>query len=395
VLSTAGDRLYMMAMLWMSLQFTGSAKGMAITALCESLMFTIVGLVGGAVIDRWSRTKSIIIIDGIRAILVLFIPTAYGLGVLNIWLIVGLGTCMGALDAIFQPAFDALLPSLVSRKQFPGLTGLMDTPSRLARLFGPGMSGLLLAWMPMVGFFALDSFSFVMSAASLFAVHLFHRVNPVVRTLAKPMSHRLRADIGAGIRIVMKDRILRTLFAVECLGNLAFVAYTLGGLLLAIRQLNIGITGYGLLIAAYGVGSLVGNSVAGNLNLGKWRAMAVIGGWAGIGCGFILLGLSKSILPALVGIAIAGAFGALAHVSRNTLIGQRVPEPDLGKVYSLQYIVTTLATALGTVLCGIVLDLWPANFVIVFAGGFLLLSNIVILWKTAPILKFRAGIPPL
>jgi DHA3 family macrolide efflux protein-like MFS transporter len=369
LLSEAGDRLYAMAMLWLAYQLTGSASTTALASLSQSLALTAVGLAGGVLIDRVNRFRVVIWVDVLRALLVLSLPLAASFGALNFGVLVGAGICLGALNALFEPALNALLPSLVPREQFPGLAGLMDTPSRFARLLGPGSAGLLLSWMPVNGFFWLDAASFLVSAGSLVAVRRWTG-NPAT----PPYSPSRRTstvieDVRAGLVTVWSNRRLRALFISEIFGNAAFAAFSLGALFLANSQLHSGLAGYGWLIGGYGAGSLIGNFVCGNLGWGRWRWSIAIGGWAGIGLSFALLGETHSIPLAIVCTLVAGMCGSMAHVARSTWIGQHVSDQHLGKVYSLQYLSEAVSSAIGAPLCGLALDHASPGAVLVAAGA--------------------------
>jgi DHA3 family macrolide efflux protein-like MFS transporter len=386
VLSAAGDRLYAMAVLWLALELTGSTEVMAAISAAESMVTMAVGLLIGAVIDHWHRVRTILTIDVIRAVIVLAVPVAYLCGKLDASLIVALCIGMAALDAVFNPALDAVLPSLVPAHQLPGLAGLMDTPDRFARLFGPGLAGVILTWIPVVGFYAIDAVTFAFSALSLYLVRQLlkrkGRDSDSQQARVCTDNNWLQEATG-GLRVVCKDELLALVLAMDCVGNLAFSAFTLGGLILATRQLHMGLGAYGTLIAAYGVGSLLGNFAAGNLHLGRWRAHLAIAGWSGIGCGFLALGLSQRPLLGLAGIALAGACGSIAHVSRAVLLADRVPHHDLGKVYALKNILTTLGGVMGTLVCGRLLAVWPAGWVLSGAGFVLLATNAIAVWRLA------------
>jgi DHA3 family macrolide efflux protein-like MFS transporter len=256
VTSTAGDRLYLMAMLWLALQLTGSTQSMAAVSLFESIPLVLVGLIGGALIDRRDRLRLMIGIDMVRAVLVLALPLLYLAGRLHPWHLMAVAVGMGAVGALFDPALQATLPAMVAPGEFAGLAGLMDTPSRFARLLGPGLAGILLTFMPAAHFFTLDSATFAVSAISLIFV-LLRWPPPAQPAKVRPARNLLR-EIPVGWQTLRSDSNLLAFLAVDGVGNLGFPAYTLGGLVLATGRLHAGVGGYGLLLAAYGIGSLAG-----------------------------------------------------------------------------------------------------------------------------------------
>lgn len=392
VTSTAGDRLYMMAILWLAYELTGSTATMAAVSLFETMPAVLVGLVGGALLDRWSRLHTMVAVDAIRAVLVLALPLAWWLGTLQPWHLMVTGLCMGALGALFQPALDAVLPGLVPAEDFPGLAGLMDTPSRLARLLGPGFAGLLLAIMPIVHFFTLDSVSFAVSAVCITLILRRTAVTNATPQQTEAPRH-FREDLTDGWRHLRGSRTLIAIFTVDVVGNVGFAAYSIGALVLATSRLQAGAGGYGLLIAAYGAGSLAGNLVVGNAGAPRWRVPVAVGGWTGIGLGFLGLALAPSLAWAIGAVAVSGASGSMAHVSRATYIGQTVPDRHLAKVYSLLRLLTTLAGSAGTVLMGWLMDRAAPERVIGVTG--IALAAVSLLTLAAVAKQAAAGsVPP-
>jgi len=387
--STIGDRLYSMAMLWIALQLTGSAEAMGVTAIAESLTVTVAGLFSGVVIDRVNRIKLSVMIDCARAVVVLMIPVANFFGHLNIGLLIATGVIMGALNGIFSPAFQSLLPTLVQKEEFYGFAGLMDTPSRFAQLFGSGSAGTLLGIIPVVGFFELDSVSFGISILSLlFVARLFVQTDRLQMPTPRPR-RKFTADFLTGFQIVFSCYRMMCLFIADGVGNLLFVAYTLGGLILATHELKIGLGGYGWFIAAYGVGSLAGNFVSGNITMTSTRFFLSVSGWLGIGVGFVVIGLFHSSLTAMAGLILAGFCGSVAHVSRATFLADTVPHEDLGKVYSLRNILVTVSGSAGTLFIGNLLDHWSASRVILIAGMVISSLDIILVSTLFSIILFK------
>lgn len=375
VTSMAGDRLYAMALLWLTLEVTGSTTTTALVAVAESLTLALVGFIGGAFVDRLNQPRLMITLDLARALLLLLLPTFATTGGLQPWQFALLGMLMGGLGALFDPALQATLPRAVGEEEFPALAGLMDTPSRFARLFGPGLAGLLLTWLQVEDFLTLDAVTFLVSALCLLLVS---------RSLARAprpaaANRSVVADLKAGLRFVRGQRNVALIIASDGIGNLAFPAFNLGGMLLSESQWQSGAGGYGLLIAAYGVGSLIGNMAIGNAAGARNHGTLAKAGWLGIGVGFIALGLAPSLPWGLAASAIAGCAGSIAHVSRAVYFRQAVPSGDLGKVYGLQRAITTLTAGAGMLLCGLLLDRLTTGTVVALAGALMVGSALLIL----------------
>lgn len=353
-LSATGSRLHSLALLWIAYQLTGSALAMGATGVLDSIVATVVGLAGSAYADRRDRLLMAALVDTARAVFVLALPCLIWTGHLHyIWLLV-FSVVMGAFDALFDPAFEGALPGLMDRQTFYTLAGLLDTPSRLARIFGPGFAGMLLTVLPVSGFFVLDALSFAASAISILRVR---QLSPESRSTSNRDGSAFTWHSGLkGLRFIAGHRPLLIVFSMDFVGNLGFPVFSLGGVMLMTHSLHAGLAGYGWFIGAYGIGSLFGNGLSGNWNVPIPRPIQATGGWLGIGLAFAGMGLVHSLAADLCLSAFAGAFGAMAHVSRAAYLASEVPSGMLSKVHGVRNINGVVSSAIGMAVCGVLLD---------------------------------------
>jgi hypothetical protein len=111
--SVMGDQLYAMAVLWLVLQLTGSANLMATVSVAESVPYVVVGFVGAGLTLRWDRLRAMMGLDAGRAVLISVIPVTYLLGLHAAALLIAVAALVSRLDALFDPALQAVVPDLV------------------------------------------------------------------------------------------------------------------------------------------------------------------------------------------------------------------------------------------------------------------------------------------
>ena len=88
-----------------------------------------------------------------------------------LWLLAAVAFWVGALDSFFAPALQASLPVIApDRQTLQAANAWLDITRRIAFTVGPAATGLLLAWISMPAFFALDAATFVASAAVLLSL---------------------------------------------------------------------------------------------------------------------------------------------------------------------------------------------------------------------------------
>jgi len=136
VLSVTGDRLYAMAVLWLVLQLTGSAKLMAAVSLAESVPCALAGFLGAGLIARSNRLRAMILLDLASAAFVVVVPVTYLLGLRSVLLLCGVAAILSSLEALFGPALQSVLPDVVPAADIQPMIALTDSTDRLARIAG-------------------------------------------------------------------------------------------------------------------------------------------------------------------------------------------------------------------------------------------------------------------
>ncbi len=173
---------------------------------------------------------------------------------------------LGCGQTLTMPAWQALIPELVPRSQLPAASALGGISMNLARAVGPAVAGLLIASVDVAAVFALNALSFGFLVLALFA----WRRRPAERD---DLPERFGSALVAGGRYIRHSRVVRRIL----LRSLLFVVPgTVVWALLALvasRRLGLGPGGYGLLLAALGVGA-----VAGAFTLPRLRALTSTNG---------------------------------------------------------------------------------------------------------------------
>ena len=133
--SVTGDKLYGMAVLWLVLQLTGSAKLMAAVSAAESVCYVLAGLFGSGLIARSRRLPMMIRLDLLSAVVIALVPVSYLLGVRSVLLLIVVATAASLVAALFDPALQAALPEVVPAADLQPIVALTDSAlAPIARL---------------------------------------------------------------------------------------------------------------------------------------------------------------------------------------------------------------------------------------------------------------------
>jgi len=318
-----------------------------------------------------------ITLDLLSAAIIALIPLTYLLGVRSIALLVLAAAAASALEALFDPALQSVLPEIVPRGDLQPMVALTDTTDRLARVLGPGSAGLLLLVIPEIHLFSIDAASFLASAAALTFVARRVASAPAMSPSAQPVSKMLD-----GLREVRRQPSLRVGLAVRASCNLVWPAFTIGLPFELAHRLHAGLASYGLLLGIFGAGNLAGNFLSSSHRAGKHLLTVYCLSWSLVGSGFLALATAPTLALAALATAWMGIFTPLANVSMDTHIATVVPRHQLPRVYALQRITVAAASALGAFAVAAAIDALSAAPVIAAAGGWMILTGTVAAART-------------
>ncbi len=241
---------------------------MGLLSAVGSAPILLVGLFAGLWVDRLRRKRLMIWSDIGRALLLASIPLAAAFDLLHIGQLYLVIALVGVLTVLFDVAYQAYLPSLVSRSHILEGNSKLALSGSFAELAGPGLAGFLVQALTAPVAILLDSISFLVSVLSLASIR---KTEPLPQPV-QVRGHWL-VEIREGLHVVWSSPVLRSLAASA--GTRSFFGNFIGVLygLYAIRELGLGPALLGVTIAMGGAGDIVGSllstRIARSVGLGR------------------------------------------------------------------------------------------------------------------------------
>lgn len=268
--SNLGDGMRMAALPLLAVQLTTSPLLIAGIATAQYLPWLLFAPIGGALVDRYPRRRTIVVtqagrgvVEGALALLVLA-------DVVAIWQLYVVSMLLTAGEILVDPAVGALVPTVVDDTQLDVANGRISGTEVLTNEFaGQPLGSALFAaarWIP----FAFDAITYVGSIGA------FRRL-PRVDVHVDPQRNRVRADIAEGVRWLRHHEVLGPLtLAIGCFYFGAVAGFSLL-VLLVTDVLHGGELAFGLTLAVGALGAVLGSFVAARLvtRLGRRRLMVV------------------------------------------------------------------------------------------------------------------------
>lgn len=363
-ISRIGDSIYHISLAWWVLEETGSAVAMGTVLILTTLPMLIFILLGGVAVDRFSRPKVMLASDVLRGGLVTIVAALAFADQLDLWHIFLASMIFGLVDAFFQPAYVAIVPEITPREVLPSANSLTSLSWTTADILGPAMGAVLVALGGTSTAFALDGFSFFISAAFLLPLlNLSALQKPIGET--RSMLRDLREGIGA----VLASPWLWISISLFGFMNIPSAARGVAFPFLVSESLGGDVAALGAIYSMGAIGSLLGAVWLGRFAKLRRRGLiayltTAVGG---------LMVLSMGFIPWVIGVALAALIFGLNLTIGNLIwtntLQELVPSRLLGRVSSIDWLGSFVLMPIGYALGGWATDSWGAPLVFVIGGG--------------------------
>lgn len=226
---------------------------MGILALMGRLPLLLIGIMAGALVDRLSYQRVLIMADIGRALLIGTIPVTAWFHRLSLTQLYVISFLVGTLTVFFDVAYQSFLPSLVKPDQLVSANGKLESSTALASIIGPGLAGTLIQLISGPIAILVDAVSFIVSAASLSGLQIQEVAHDT-----HTESRKILMEISEGVRFVWQQPIIRSLTICAALFNLFDNVMGAEYILYLTRTLSMGAIFVGIVGALSGVGWLLG-----------------------------------------------------------------------------------------------------------------------------------------
>jgi MFS family permease len=336
---------------------TGSARWVAALLIADFVPIVVIGLTLGPLIDRLQRRRLMVVSDLVRA--VIFCVLVY---VHEPVAIVALAGANGIATGFFRPAVWAGLPNLVSDDDLPEANSLLSTVEHVAWMVGPVAAGGILATSGTSTAYWVNAATFLASAV------LVARIPARLLQSEESLSRGHWRDVRDGLGLVLHTRALLTVLVVWSTAGVATASVNVAEIVLAKKELGAGNVGYGILVAATGVGLVIGSFFAGQVisGLGMTRVYGASLALMGIGFGAAAAAPTLAVAATLAGIATIG--NGTAIVCNQLLVQRGAPDRMRGRVLAVLMSIYYGVLGLAMAAAGILTDATGARTTWAIAG---------------------------
>ncbi|MFF5334316.1 MFS transporter [Streptomyces sp. NPDC013181] len=339
---------------------TGSAFSVGFIGACSLVPLVVFGLYGGAVADTVDRRKlGLASALGSFALSVLLVAVTVA-GVERVEVLYGVVALQAVCFALNSPARSSMIARLLPAEQLPAANALNSMTSTTGALVGPMLGGLIVGWWGYRAAYGVDAVAFT---ASLYAMWRLPSMLPERDAAAG----RKRASVLDGLRFLGTRPNLRMTFLSDLCAMVLAQPRALFPVVAALWYGGDAKT-TGLLVAAPGLGALLGGVFSGWLGNVRRHGLAVlvaVGCW---GAAIAVFGLTRQLWPGLLFLALAGAADNTSMVFRNTMLQAAVPDELRGRLQGIFIVVVAGGPRLGDFIAGTVADLTSPGLAVTGGG---------------------------
>jgi predicted MFS family arabinose efflux permease len=343
-ISNVGNGVAPIALAFGVLALPGATPtSLSIVLAAQAIPLVLMLPFGGVIADRLGRARVIMVTDALVSVFVMTMAILFITGHANVPMLAILGALSGLLNGMWYPAMSGLTPDVVPDEQLQSANALVSIATNVGFIAGNALGGVLVALVGPGWAIAIDSLSFVFSAALIYSI----------RHVAKPhdSGESVMSDLIHGWRVFLSFR-----WIVVIVGCFSFIVMVWRGaeeVLGPVLALDIygGPKGWALVMACQGVGLLIGGIAASRVRAGHPLVIGMLVTLA-LPVWLLLLAAEAPLLLAAAGAFVFGFALELFYVFWLTALQTRVPRESLSRVTSYDALGSMMFGPIGLALAG-------------------------------------------
>lgn len=360
---------------WLVYELSRSERDLGLVGFASAIPALAITPWAGVIVDRVSKRNVMIFTQFGAMCLALVLAGLTFAGVIQVWHVIVLAACLGAVNAFDGPARQSFVVDMVGRADLANAIAINSMTFNGARIIGPAVGGLLLAAVGAAWCFLLNGLSFIAVILSLFKMKLPPH---------EPKGNQLSPwqQLLSGIRYTVQSPNLRAILLLALIFSMFGVSYSTVLPAFVDKALQQSGSAFGVINAFLGIGAVTGALLVaryGDLGVrGRWLTATILG----FPIMLIIFALNRSygwslVLAIILGIGFMQTFTLL-----NTLLQTQVADEMRGRVLSLYSLTFFGFMPFGNLAIGAISEWWGLSQAIVLSAVLSFSLALIILWTT-------------
>ena len=358
--SSVGTWMQIAAQSWLVLKLSNSPFLLGLDAFLGGIPIFLFSLIGGVVADRIERRKVLLTSQCIQMGAAFLLTILIGFHLVRVWQILCLSFISGFAQAFGGPAYQALIPTLVSKEDMPNAIALQSIQFNVARVIGPALGGIALTQLGEIWCFGLNGLSFFAPIISLLMLK--------ARFYPQKTSESILAGMKQGFGFIRGQAAMVSLMVLAfCMTALGVPMMTF----LPVFAKDIFRQGPGmftLFLSISGIGSIVGALTVAALGNVRHKGRIALIMLTCLGGGISGFALSASVWLSCLMLFISGASLIAVFALVNSLVQLITTNEMRGRVMSIYNFAFRGGMPMGNLLTGWLVPLFSAPLVLAVNG---------------------------
>ena len=362
--SVTGFQMFQFGQLWLIYELTESPLFLGYVGLAQAIPAIVLNLVGGVVADRLNRRILILCTQILNAVIIAILATLTLMGQVEVWHVLVIAFCSGAVNAFDQPARQAIYPTLITPSVMTSAVALNSAIWQGVRIVAPALAGFIISAAGTSTVFYLGSAGFVIMTIVMI------RLN--VPPSEEHPSTSPFGDLVQGLKYIKDNFVFTFLIGMTFFNSFFGMSYMTMMPVFAVDILKVGAEGQGQLLSISGLGALLITLFMGSKsNLGL-EGLRVIGGAVLFGITVGAFAVTSQFIGsfplALTLMFIVGVCSSIYMIAIMTSLQLMVPDTMRGRVMGF-YSMTWSILPLGGMQAGAIANAIGAHWALVIGGA--------------------------
>ena len=344
-LSLIGTWMQITAQQWLVYTLTKSALLLGLLGVAQFGPVMCLSFFAGVFVDRYPKKQILIFTQTIQMIQALVLALLIWFGQIAYWQVLILAVFLGLSNTLDIPARQSFVPDLVKREDLRSAIGLNMVVFNTARIVGPALSALLMARFGAGLLFFLNGISFV-------PVIIFLCLITTKSAVIKKVEKKILTEVMEGLNYIRHSSAMLSAVLSVLVLSIFVMNFNVIIPLYSAEVLKQGVSGYGLLMSASGVGSLIGALLAASKVMGNPKIRILFGSAFIASTLLVLLNFIHSLLLAFGMLTIIGFFTIIFMNTANLTLQLNSSDEFRGRVMSVYSFAFAGATPIGNIFAG-------------------------------------------
>jgi predicted MFS family arabinose efflux permease len=358
--SSVGTWMQIVAQNWLVLEISGSPFLLGLDSFLGQIPIFLFSLIGGVVADRMDRRKLLVGSQLVQMSCAFLLATLFALSTVHVWHILSLSFVVGLAQAFGGPAYQALIPTLVSPKDLSNAIALNSIQFNLARVIGPMLGGFALTSLGPAWCFTFNGISFIAVIISLLLLP--------VRPIAAKTGASMLTSIKEGLNFIDKQEGMSPLIAIAFLMTMLGIPLMVFLPVVVKDVFHMGPKIFTLMLCISGGGAVVGALTVAAFGHIQNKGRTALFTLLVLGVVMAGFGLSQSLPLSCVLLFIASAALVAVFAMISSLVQLIAPDAIRGRVMSVYNVAFRGGMPIGSLISGELIGSTSVGTVLVVNG---------------------------